>query len=541
MCNTYSNIIFKLAVLVFITAFLSIIANRSYSQEKNISTDLKFSRALEIIGEYYVDTVNKPQLVEKAIKSMLKELDPHSVYLTKKELDKANETLLGNFEGVGITYQIIKDSIYVISTISEGPSDLVGIMDGDRIIEIDGENSTGEKLNNDYVQKKLRGEKNTKVQVTVFRKSTNEILDFTITRNKIPIYSVDAYFMLTSNIGYIKVNRFAKNTINEYNMGFFTLQLSGMKSLILDLRGNSGGYLKTAINLADEFLKKDNIIVYTEGVNNPKFEYNSSSKGNFEKGKLVVLINEGSASASEIVTGAVQDWDRGIIIGRRSYGKGLVQRPYYLPDGSVIRLTTARYYTPSGRCIQKSYKDGLDKYSKDLTNRFKHGELVNQDSIHFPDSLKYYTNKNRLVYGGGGIMPDIFIPLDTTRDSEYYKTLRKKRILNNFCIEYIDINRKKLESEYPTFEIFNKYFIVNEDFLKDFFEFSKKEGVETKEADFSKSEKYISHQLKALTASMLFDNSKYYQINVDIDDDIHKAIEIINDKKYFKEKDIFYK
>ncbi|MCF8297861.1 MAG: S41 family peptidase, partial [Saprospiraceae bacterium] len=356
--NTKTQLAVKLKS-AFVIIFVFLFSLGSLGQEDQNKTELKFNKALETIANNYVDSVNQPQLVENAIKAMIKELDPHSVYMTKKELDKANESLYGNFDGVGITYQIVDDTIYIISTIPNGPSEKSGILAGDRIIKIDSTESTGSKINNKFVQDKLRGKKGSEVIVSIYRKSTKENLEIKIKRDKIPIYSVDAFFMVSPEIGYIKINRFAANTMNEYQMAFIQLQFSGMKHLVLDLRGNSGGYLSTATDLADEFLSKDKLIVYTEGVNYSKQEYNSSVKGSFEQGKLIILINEGSASASEIVTGAIQDWDRGLILGRRSFGKGHVQRPFKLPDGSSIRLTTARYNTPTGRCIQKSYSDGI--------------------------------------------------------------------------------------------------------------------------------------------------------------------------------------
>ena len=526
--------------IVLTLSFVLIVFSIVSGQENKLKTTLKFNKALETISENYVDTVNQAQLVEAAIKAMVKELDPHSIYMTKKELDRANEGLFGNFEGVGITYQIVDDTIYIISTVKGGPSESSGILAGDRIIKINGEKATGKEITNKYVRKNLRGKKGSKVMISIYRKSTKENKDIEVIRGNIPIYSVDASFMLNSDIGYIKVNRFAKKTMSEYQRAFVQLKFSGMEHLILDLRGNSGGYLNTAINLADEYLNRKKLVVYTKGVNNPKHSYNATAKGSFEKGKLIILINESSASASEIVTGAIQDWDRGIVLGRRSFGKGLVQRPFYLPDGSAVRLTTARYYTPTGRCIQKSYENGVDDYNKELSRRYKHAEHISSDSIYFPDSLKYYTPNERIVYGGGGIMPDIFIPVDTTRDSKYYKELRKKGLLNLYVIKYIDNNREKLQKEFPSYEIFAKHFKVKGDFFDDFIKYSIEEGVDKNEDELKKSEKYIQFQLKALMAKTLFDNSKYFQVNVEIDDDIQKAIEIINKKRYFKKMGIKY-
>jgi len=356
-----------------------------------------------------------PGLTEKAIVQTLRELDPHSAYIPKKQVEKSNETLVGSFEGVGLTFQLFKDTILVIAPIPGGPSDKVGIMAGDKIVTVDSVDAFGKDITNSWVMDHLRGEKRTHVVVGIYRRGNNELIEYEIIRDKIPINSLDAAFMLDGNTGYIKLNRFAKQSLTEFNDAITSLKQQGLKNLIFDLRGNSGGYLGTAMDITDEFLEQNKLIVYTQGTHQERQELNATSKGEFEEGKLVVLINEGSASASEIVSGAVQDWDRGVLIGRRSFGKGLVQRQFKLPDGSVVRLTVARYYTPSGRCIQKPYDNGVEEYYKDFGNRMENGETFHADSIHFPDSLKYQTNSGRTVYGGGGVMSDIFMPLDTVR------------------------------------------------------------------------------------------------------------------------------
>jgi carboxyl-terminal processing protease len=498
----------------------------------------KFSSALKIINSSYVDTVNESKLVETAIKKMLEDLDPHSVYISAAELKEANEPLEGNFEGIGVQFQIMRDSIEVVATIAGGPSEKVGVMPGDKIIKIDNENSTGKKITNDYVLKKLRGKKNTKVNIVVYRRSVNELLDFTITRDVIPIKSIDAYFMATENIGYIKLDRFAQTSMKEFNKAISELKNNGMKSLILDLRGNSGGYLNTAIDLADEFLPKGKLIVYTEGVHSTRIDYKDKYLGSFENGKLVVLIDEGSASASEIVAGAIQDWDRGLIIGRLSFGKGLVQRPYDLPDGSVIRLTTARYHTPTGRCIQRPYVDGIDKYYEDLEDRYSNGSLINPDSLHFPDSLKYYTSKKRVVYGGGGIMPDIFIPLDTTEITKYYSSLIRKGVLNQFALQYVDDNRKKLKEQFSSLELYVKNYIVEENLVKLLVEYAEKEGIKKDDNALEISKNLIKRDLKGLIARNLWDTGAYIQIYMQTDKAYLKAIDAINDPTTFKKNKI---
>ncbi len=529
-------IIVSLVITIFISAFSNnYVFSQNYDPNK---TGKKLAATMQIIKYAYVDSINEPELVENAIIETLKELDPHSTYISKEDIDKANEPLVGSFEGIGVSFQIFKDTILVIAPIPGGPSDKLGILAGDKIVKIDGEDATGSEINNKYVFEKLRGKKGTKVNVGIYRKGKKDLIDYTITRDKIPINSIDAVFMAIPDIGYIKLNRFSKTTMEEFQESLKELEDKGMEKLILDLRGNSGGYLNTAIELSDEFLPDNKLVVYTKGLRSPVREYNATSKGSFENGKLVILINEGSASASEIVSGAVQDWDRGIIMGRRSFGKGLVQRPFPLPDGSVIRLTTARYYTPTGRSIQRPYKNGIEDYYKDLYNRMKNGQMIHPDSIHFPDSLKYFTTKNRVVYGGGGIMPDVFIPWDSTRVSDYYSDLIRKGVLNKFIIQYIDDNRKKLLKKFPGFKAYERNFKIDENFMDKFFEFAQKEGVEEDEEGFKISEVLIKQQIKALIARNLWDLSSYFEIVTKIDDGYLKAVEILEDGALFEELDI---
>ncbi|HNW69876.1 MAG TPA: S41 family peptidase [Bacteroidales bacterium] len=533
------NNMINMFVLLFVVSVLSL--QNTYAQQHDPKkSDQKFAAALQIIRLQYVDTTNEEKLTEAAIAAMLKELDPHSVYMSKSDIDKANEPLIGNFDGIGVQFNIIKDTIIVITPVPNGPSEKLGIMSGDKIVKIDGEDAVGKNINSEYVVKKLRGPKGSSVKVSIFRRGKKELLEYTIVRDKIPINSLDAAYMATSEIGYIKLNKFAQNTMAEFSEALKKLKKSGMKSLILDLRDNSGGYLNTAIELADEFLKKDEMIVYTEGVNSPRQVNIATSVGEFEKGKLVVLINEGSASASEIVTGAVQDWDRGLVIGRRSFGKGLVQRPFTLPDLSVIRLTTAHYYTPTGRCVQKPYNDGVEKYYKDLQDRYKHGELMNPDSIKFPDSLKYYTPNKRVVYGGGGIMPDIFIPLDTTKFSDYYSDLLRKNIINQFVLKYLEDNREKLKAKYPDVEAFLKGYFIDEAFMNSFFAFSDAEGVKKDEAGYKTSELYIKNFIKAWIARNLWDYDAYWRISNEEDDVFIEAVKAIESKDMFRNNKIYF-
>jgi carboxyl-terminal processing protease len=498
------------------------------------STSQKFSSMLQLINYYYVDSTDQAELTEKAIVSMLKELDPHSVYISKDEVAKANEPLEGNFEGVGIQFQLFNDTILVVAAVPGGPSDKLGIRAGDRIITINGEVAYGPKINNNFVMEHLRGTKGSKVTIEIQRKGTKGLIDYTIVRDKIPINSVDATFMLQDSIGYIKLTRFARTSLSEVQQSIGLLKAQGMKELILDLRNNSGGYLDIANYLADEFLPSGELIVYTEGLRSPRKDFRATSKGGFEKGKLIVMINEGSASASEIVSGAIQDWDRGIVLGRRSFGKGLVQGRFNLPDSSEVRLTTARYYTPSGRSIQKPYEDGVEDYYADLTNRFKHGEFVSADSIKFPDSIKYYTTSKRVVYGGGGIMPDIFIPMDTTASSKYYNDLWRKGVFNDFTMDYLENNRKMLKQKFPDLKAFRNTFSVDENLMREFIEYADKKGVAEDTTGLERSGNEIKYIVSGLIARNLFDVSAYFEVISPVDHELQKAIEVMQDGLSFR-------
>jgi carboxyl-terminal processing protease len=495
----------------------------------------KFGRLLRLVESYYVDSANITDLTEKAIVSMLQELDPHSVYITKDEVEKMNEPLQANFEGIGITFNILKDTLLVLSTVPGGPSEKVGLAAGDRILGIDGENVAGIGLKNDDVMKKLRGVKGTQVDLKVQRRRSSQLLDFTIIRDKIPIYSLDASYMIDDETGYIKLNRFAATTVEEFQTAMVELKKSGIKNLILDLRNNGGGYLKAAIDLADEFLPGNNLVVYTEGINNPKRDYKATSQGAFEEGKLIILVNEGSASASEIVAGAIQDWDRGIIIGRRSFGKGLVQQPFYLTDGSMVRLTTANYFTPSGRGIQKPYENGLSDYRNDYQRRLEKGEMFSAESISFPDSLKFKTLINgRTVYGGGGVMPDIFVSMDTSSMYRYYNQLQRSSVVNNFILDFVDINRDKLTRQYPDFGQFNKKFHITDDIIESLVEAGVKEGIERDQESINYTLEMIKKELKAFIARDLFTRDHFFMIYNQDDKTIVKALDLLKDQKTYK-------
>lgn len=497
----------------------------------------KIDALLNMITYAYVDTVDQKKITDDAIRALLKELDPHSTYIPAEELKETNEPLVGKFEGVGIQFNILEDTIMVTQTISGGPSEKLGIRSGDRIVLINDTLVAGIGIKNNDVLKKLRGDKGTKVKVSIARRNVSELMVFNITRDKIPLFSVEASYPAAPGVGYIKISRFADSTVDEFREALKKLkEQDNVHSLVLDLSGNGGGYLNRAIELADEFLSMGKRIVYTEGRNNPKQESYSTNAGGWEKGRLIVLVDENSASASEIVTGAVQDWDRGLVIGRRTFAKGLVQKPYPLPDGSAVRLTIARYYTPSGRCIQKPYEHGDENYDMDISQRYEHGELYSADSIKFSDSLKYETHGGRTVYGGGGIMPDVFVPLDTSMSSRYYDELRRNGILNDFTLTYVDENRAMLKSEYKDVFEFKKKFSISDDFFNRFIAYAEKKSVKKDETGIKTSEKLIRTQLKALLARDLWNTNAYYVIINDINNFYVKAMECLNDKTFEKMK-----
>lgn len=518
----------------YITGFLlTIISVSVFAQsEKDLASIEKLNALIFHIQRSYVDDVNTEALVEDAIVAMLEELDPHSMYIPADELKAMNEPLRGNFEGIGVQFNILKDTILVVSPISGGPSEKLGILPGDRIVEIEGETVAGVGIKNSEVMSKLKGPKDSKVNVSILRRGEKSLIPFEITRDNIPIYSVDAHYMATPEIGYIKINRFAATTHDEFIAALTDLQAKGMKDLVLDLQGNGGGLLKAAVELADEFLSEDKLIVYTEGRAYPKRETRAKGKGSFENGRLVILIDEGSASASEIVSGAVQDWDRGLIVGRRSFGKGLVQRPINLPDGSAVRLTVQKYYTPSGRSIQKPYTEGIEAYQKEKYERFFSGELTSSDSITLPDSLKYFTHQNRLVFGGGGIMPDIFVPLDTLVFSDLHSNLIRKGVFNQFSLQYVEKNRSRLDSQHETVEHYATNFLVDESLMDKFWAFADKEGVEFDADEYNRSEDLIKGRIKSLIARNVWNTSAYYQVFNPIWPTYQKAIEMLEDNSY---------
>ena len=468
----------------------------------------KFRDVLTQIQTEYVDTVNTNSLVDDAIHHMLNKLDPHSAYIPARDRIAANEDLRGNFDGIGVEFNIFHDTIVVVSALSGGPSEALGIQSGDKIVKVDDKNLAGIGVTSTDVMKALKGPKGTEVKVTILRKDKE--IDYNIIRDKIPQYSVDVAYMVDAEVGYIKVNRFAATTFDEFRESLSKLKDQGMKKLVLDLQSNPGGYMNIAIDMADDFLASGKKIVFTHG-KEKKYDSQamSTAKGDFEKGDLIVLINEGSASASEILAGALQDNDRAFIVGRRSFGKGLVQSPFDLSDGSELRLTISRYYTPTGRSIQKPYEDG-DEYSRDIISRYNHGEFFHADSIRFNDTLKYITQKGRTVYGGGGIMPDYFVPLDTTLTSHYLNELYTSSSIQEYTFGYGEDHKDALLE--AGFKQFLDKFIVTDQMLADLVKVGERNKVKADRKELAKKEKLFKVHIKAQIARKLWNNEGYFPV-----------------------------
>jgi len=492
----------------------------------------KFGNVLDLIDENYVDSAKTSELIEKSIENMLENLDPHSVYIPKKEVEASNEPLIGNFDGVGIQFNLLNDTVLISNVIPGGPSEKVGVQPGDKIIRVNDTLIAGVKIATSGVMSKLRGPKGTKVVITILRKGEKKALEFTITRDKIPIYSVDAAYMVDDKIGYIKLNKFSATTIEEVHAALEKLKAKGMTQLIFDLQNNGGGYLNAAVGVADEFLNNDKLIVYTQGFHQSKQTYLSGNKGLFETGNLVVLINENSASASEIVSGALQDWDRALLIGRNSFGKGLVQKPYQLMDGSQVRLTVAHYYTPSGRCIQRPYDNGKKDYYSEFEKRYTSGRLMYMDSIKLPDSLRYQTlMNNRTVYGGGGILPDIFVGIDTSETSEYFGNMIRKGTMNTFVLKYLDDNRKSILAMYPTVVDFKNKFVVSQSMIDALVKAGEDDDVKFNKEQYKRSERLFKVNLKGLLARSLYDAGDIYYITNELNDTYMRAIKVLKDNQ----------
>ena len=482
------------------------------------------------ISNLYVDSVDEGKLVEDAIRGMLDKLDPHSSYLTPKQVKEANEPLNGNFEGIGVQFNMMDDTLMVIQPVTKGPSEKVGIIAGDRIVSVNDTAIAGVNMSKEEIMKRLRGPKGTKVRLGVVRTGIKDKLLFTVVRDKIPVHSIDATYMIRPGIGYIRIGNFGAQTYDEFIESLNQLKEQGMKDLILDLQENGGGYLKAAVDIADEFLQKGDLIVYTEGRMTSRSEYRAHGHGKFSEGKVVVLVDSYTASAAEIVTGAIQDQDRGIVVGRRTFGKGLVQRPLDLPDGSMIRLTVSHYYTPSGRCIQKPYTKGAGKdYAMDVMNRLKSGELTNADSIHLADSLKFQTlRKHRTVYGGGGVMPDYYVPLDTTVYTRFHRELAAKGIVIQQNLRFVDNHRKELKKQWTSFDDFKQNYEVPQSLIDDLLAEGKKQKIEPNdEAELEKTIPYLRLQMKSLIARDIWDMSEYFSVFNESSAIVKKALEVI--------------
>ncbi len=520
--------------LLLLLIFISLDPVVIFAQDVQ-SQAIKFGRVLNLIDNFYVDTTNVNKLTEHAISELLSTLDPHSVYISKDEVAEMNQPLEGNFEGIGISFNIFQDTLMVMTTIPGGPSESVGLKPGDRIVKVNEKVIVGIGLKNQEVFKLLRGDKGTRVNLVIIRKGEKAPLDFTIIRDKIPIFSVDASFLLNKETAYIKLNKFAATTISEYQEAMKSLSAKAkIKNLVLDLRGNGGGFLGAAYDLANQFLEENKLIVYTEGIHSPRRDYLSTTRGDFIQGNLIILIDEGSASASEIVSGAIQDWDRGVLIGRRSFGKGLVQQPFSLNDGSVIRLTTAHYYTPAGRNIQKPYKDDIKNYRNEYLKRYEKGEMFSKDSISLPDSLMMKTLvTKRKVYAGGGIMPDIFIPMDTSMYYRYFNNLVRKNVLFPFVVGFIDKNRELIKAKYKSFDDFKLNFHVDDQEMEELIKAGEKEKVKRDDESLKVSGVIIARQIRALVAREIYNSGSYYQIMIEDDKEVEKALEILSNQHDF--------
>jgi carboxyl-terminal processing protease len=531
--NVFLPIILSLVLVIgmWLGYFLNkrIGSGPAYTAGNQAATNDKINSLLEFIEYQYVDTINKKDLVEKTVTSMLQSLDPHSSYIPASDFAAVNEPLEGNFDGIGVEFNIIRDTIRVVTPIVGGPSEKIGIKAGDKLVKVDGKTVAGIEITNKQVFEKLRGKRGSTVNVGILRTGIKKLLDFKITRDAIPLYSLDASYMVEPTIGYIKISKFAATTYQEYLKAFNDLSKQGMKKLILDLRGNPGGYLNAAVDISDEFLSNGLQIVYTQGKANPKKVYKATEHGSFENNDLAILIDEGSASASEIVAGAIQDNDRGTIIGRRSFGKGLVQDQMQLPDGSAIRLTIARYYTPTGRCIQKPYSDDKDEYYNEEYDRYQNGELLNADSIKLDKKQQFKTPEGKIVYGGGGIMPDVFVPIDTARSNSFLNKVFYAGAINTFAFEYADRNRGKLKS-YDTATNYIAKFEVNEAILDEFYQYCEKQNLKVGNLNKSATGAALKPYLKAFIGRDVFDKDAYYPIINKNDKCILKATEVLSKK-----------
>ncbi len=525
---------FTLPVISLI--WLTIIpAANIYAQEAVQKNQMKFGRLLRLIDGFYVDSANVDELTEKAIVHMLSELDPHSVYISKEEVDKMNEPLLGNFEGIGISFNIFKDTLLITTIIPGGPSEKVGLRAGDRILQVDGKNIAGTGMKNSDVVNLIRGEKGTTVAITVLRRNAGELLDFSIVRDKIPIHSLDASFMLDNETGYIRLNKFSATTTDEFTAAMSDLKGQNLKNLILDLRGNGGGYLKTAVEIADQFLENNRVIVYTEGLHDSKRSIKLRLRGYLKTATSSFWLTRLLHQPAKLYRVRCRTGPLGLIIGRRSFGKGLVQKPYFLTDGSMVRLTTAHYYTPSGRNIQKPYDNGVESYKRDYLDRLSTGQLFSADSITLADSLKFKTLVNgRNVYAGGGVMPDIFIPMDTSVHYQYFNRLRRNNIVYNYVLDYVDHHRSDIKQQYPVFSKFDENFQVSNEMIEEIVAQGEEEGIKKDEKSLSFTLNTIKREIKALIARDVYTSNDFYKIFYRDDEAILKAMEVLKNNEAYR-------
>lgn len=538
MNNNYKRILLLLPILlaivlaggIFLGKQMVSVGTIDLSQYGKPDMSSKLNQVMRYIDQDYVDTVDLEKLSETAISELLQSLDPHSYYIPVEDYNAVNDPLEGNFDGIGVEFRITDDTIMIVNPLGGGPSEKLGIMAGDRIIKVDTTPVAGVGVDNQKVMKLLKGPKGTVVNVAIFRPGQKSILDFSITRDEIPLHSIESAYLLDKQTGYVKITRFAKNTHEEFLAAVQKLQENGMKNIVVDLRNNGGGFLNSATQLADEFLQKNKMIVYTEGKSRPKQEFYATSRGKLEDIPVVILVNEGSASASEILAGAIQDNDRGTVIGRRSFGKGLVQEGIQWPDGSAIRLTVARYYTPTGRSIQKSYDDGLEAYNNEAYERFNSGEMQSKDSIHFEDSLKYITPGGKVVYGGGGIMPDVYVPIDTLGVSDYFGRLNYRGIFFQFGFDYVDRHRKELVSVYKTPEAFINQFNIQQKLMDEFVKFAAEKGIDEDAEGLALSLDLIKNRIKATVGRNVYGEDVFYPVINEMDTTIKKAISVLNKK-----------
>lgn len=519
---------------IFLTLLGCLMLLTGFAQPQGMNIDVQQMQKLQMaavaLSNFYVDSVDQKKLTEDAIRGMLDKLDPHSSYSNPEETKKLTEPLEGNFEGIGVQFNMLNDSLVVIQTVSKGPSERAGILSGDRIVKVDGRDIAGVKMSRDSIMRQLRGPKDSKVRLGIVRRGVKDILYFNVIRDKIPLNTLDASYMVTPTIGYIRLESFGATSGKEVNAAIATLRAKGMKDLILDLEMNGGGYLGAAFEVANEFLQKGDLIVYTEGRRTPKQVFKAEGNGTFTTGRVVVLVDEYTASAAEIVSGAIQDHDRGTIVGRRTFGKGLVQRPFEMPDGSMIRLTTSHYYTPSGRCIQKPYKKGQkEEYQMDVENRYKNGELLHKDSIHLDSTQVFKTlRQHRTVYGGGGIMPDEFVALDTATYSKFYMAIRRNNLIQDRVLAYIDNNRKRLRSKYKTLDAFMREYAVPRSLTDEILAEAKKKKIEPKDdAELSATLPDLEFNIKSLIVYDIWDRSEYYQFVNQRNDILKRALELL--------------